>query len=206
MYFSATMTSWKSSTLLVLAAFTTSVVLLFTKSGMHSTRALSERVVVSNHIYSPAAADPDLRVPERAERLRRVAQPVQASATNVRPQHDRPAASATKQTKSAAKLPTPESKAATPPVKQVEFNTHPVPEGHVFYVVMATFSSRSNAERGLKDFKRRGLQKAFVGTFDEGKFYSVIGNTFARESSARYMINELKEKHGVNAYIYHRKD
>ena len=202
------MNSWKSSTLLVLAAFTVSVVLLFAKAGMHGERGSSQQAVVSNHIYSPAAANPELRDPERAERLtRRV-----ATATNVRPQHSRATARAAKQRttatapapKAAPTKSTAEPKATPNPKPAVE--THPVPEGHAFYVVMATFSSRDNAERGLADMKAKGLKESFVGTFDDGKFYSVIGNTFAKEPSARYMIAELKDKHGINAYIYHKRD
>ena len=201
------MNAWKSSTLLVLAAFTVSVVLLFAKAGMHSERSHGDRVVVSNHIYSPAAADPQLRNPERAERLRRAAKPIPASATNVRPQHNRATATPARQlAPTRDEAPRTQTESTPTPSVAPSASSHVVPEGHVYYVVMATFSSRDNAERGLVQMKAKGLDKSFVGTFDEGKFYSVIGNTFSKESAARYMINELKEKHGISAYIYHKRD
>ncbi len=188
------MSAWKSSTLLVLAAFTVSVLLLFTKSGMVGQRSDSGEVIVTNNIYSPAAADPELRSLDRAENLRRRparATQVANTAPATRPRPAQPATQAAPRTQAAP--------AASPTL-------HEVPSGHVFYVVTATFSSRANADRGLAAAQKKGLTKSFVGTFDEGKFYSVIGNTFAEESSARYMVKELADKHGIKAYVYHKRD
>ena len=207
------MNAWKSSTLLVLAAFSVSVLLLFAKSGMVSERAArahadANSVVVSNHIYSPAAADPDLRSPERAAKVRRrpAAKPV-ANRVNV-PPTTRPAARPPVTKPAAAPAAAGEPAADAPPAREAApaAPRHDVPPGHDFYVVTATFTRYENAERGLAEMKRKGCSKAWIGNFDEGKYYSVIGDTFADEPSARYLVQQLEAKHGVKAYIYHKQD
>ncbi len=190
---------WKSSTLLVLAAFAVSVLLLFAKANLVDERGSTTDFSVSREIYSPAAADPQLRDPERAELVRQ------------RPRSDGGTASA----KTVARTTSTEagnnkvSAAATETLAGKPFvNPFPeqkVPKSHVYYVVAATFSSPDNARRGLGDLKSKGLDKSFIGTFDEGKWFSVIANTFAKEESAHYMVKELERKHGVKAYVYHRK-
>ena len=208
MYLGGPMNAWKSSTLLVLGAFTVSVVLLLTKAGMYGDRRSADAVVVSNHIYSPAAADPNLRSPERADRLRRsAAKPVAASLNQTatpKPARRKPAPAPKPTPKPAAKATA--APTAPAPTAAAAPTAHAVPAGHVFYVVAATFSSKENGERGLAQMRRKGLDKAFLGTFDEGKFYSVIADTYAKESSARYMVKELADKHQMSAYVYHKKD
>lgn len=186
------MSSWKSSTLLVVGAFAVSVLLLFLKSGMVSERRASGPARVSNEIYSPAAADPELRSRERAEGVRRAALP-RARAVN-----EQTTASPQRGSVAAAGV----GAAGGTPV----FPTHDVPAGHVYYVVTATFRDPERARLGLADMRRRGLSEAFIGTFDEGKYYSVIGDTYAREEQARLLVAELKEKHGIGAYVYHKRD
>lgn len=192
------MTPWKSSTLLVLVAFTLSVVLLFAKAGMVRERNLVEDNVVSNHIYSPAAADPDLRVPERAERLMR-ATPKPKPSAEAKP------VSISETVSSPAVSPERSPKEAKPAETKTT-KTTPAQGANMFYVVTATFSSKENADKGVVQMKKKGLKDAFVGTFDEGKFYSVIGNTFADEASARFMVTELLREHKIKAYIYYKKD
>jgi len=188
------MNSWKSSTLLVLAAFTVSVLLLFAKSSMIGERTVHDEVMVSNYIYSPAAADPDLRSQDRAERIRLSRGKARKVSTK------------TRSSKPWTKAPrTPTAPAEATSVKPSVRRSSATPENE-FYVVTATFSSYENANRGLEQMKALGMDKAFVGNFDEGKFYSVIGQTFPKEASARFMVSELLKKHGIKAYVYHKQD
>ena len=182
------MSSWKSSTLLVVAAFAVSVLLLFLKSGMVSERRAAGPARVSNEIYTPAAADPELRSRERAEAIRASAAPRArpvSEQTTVTPQRSSVSGGA----------------AAAP-----AFPHHEVPADHVYYVVTATFSKPDRARLGLAEMQRKGLAEAFIGTFDDGKYYSIIGDTYAREEQARLLVAELKEKHGIGAYVYHKRE
>ena len=178
------MSTWKSSTLLVVGAFTVSVLLLFLKSGMVNERREVGPARVSNKIYTPAAADPELRSRELVEQKYRPA-PARAQAVNaqttIEPQREAP-----------------------PPAPA--FPRHDVPAGHDYYVVTATFSKPESARRGLEEMRRKGLSQAFIGTFDEGKYYSVIGDTYAREDQAMLLVAELKEKYGIGAYVYRKRD
>ena len=213
------MDTWKSSTVIVVATFAVSVLLLFAKASMVRDRSdASGEVVVSNEIYSPAAADPELRSPERAARIREAAQPrpktvAQRTEAPKPPQRAAPQAGETASAKTEEPLPVPAEAqpgvvtgaAEASPVNE-PFPEHQVPAGHDFYVVAATFSSPDNARKGLANMQRKGLAKAFVGTFDEGKFFSVIANTFPREEQARYMVQELERDHGIKGYVYHRRE
>ena len=216
-YLGPPMNTWKSSTLLVLAAFTVSLVLLFAKAGMVQPRDSSEEVLVSNYIYSPAAADPNLRSPERAENLRRQqarAQPVAAKTTVEAPvEAPSPKPTATSPPASAKTRPAPSAtdspaKQTTAPIDLTQYGiaAHRVPANHKFYVVAATFSTPDNAKRGLANMKAKGLDASFIGTLDEGKFFSVIANTFTQETQAAYMVRELERKQGIRAYVYHKKE
>ena len=201
------MSAWKSSTLLVFGAFTISVVLLLAKSGMVAGRTERAEVRVTSHIYSPAAADPELRDPERAERLRRSAKP-QARTTSTRTTVVREPKRATPPAGPPKSTPAPRtakaSLASTPPAEPLP--RHEVPANHRYYVILATFSSLENAKRGRRNLEEKGLSGCFVGSFDEGKYYSVIGRTFANEESARYMVNEIVTKYGLDPYIYFKRD
>ena len=185
------MASWKSSTILVVAAFSVSVLLLFLKADMASERRRDAPPArVSNQIYSPGAADPELRTPERAEQIRRA-----GSARAVSTSSRTPAEPARRGG---------DAPAARPPSPAIP--EHDVPAGHEYYVVTATLTSPESALKGLAEMKRKGLTDAFVGTFDDGKYYPIIGNTYAREDQARLLVAELAEKHGIEAYVYHKKD
>lgn len=181
------MSSWKSSTLLVVGAFTVSVLLLFLKSGMVNERRAVGPARVSNKIYTPAAADPELRSRELVEQKYQPA-PARARAVNTQTTVE------------------PQRAAPAPPPAAPAFPRHDVPAGHEYYVVTATFSQPESARRGLAEMKRKGLSQAFIGTFDEGKYYSVIGDTYAREDQARLLVAELKEKYGIGAYVYRKRD
>ena len=82
----------------------------------------------------------------------------------------------------------------------------PVDPTKPFYVVAGTFETRENAEKGLAELQAKGLHQSFLGVFNEGKYTSVIARNFAREDQARLMLAELKDKHGVSGYIYHKTE
>lgn len=200
------MNTWKSSTLLVAAAFMVSVILLFTKSGMMRERATTGRPLITNHIYSPAAADPDLRNQARAERMSRQeprAEKVATHAVVIR----EPATVKSLEIKSSSEasatpLPTPAKTA----VKTAATETVVPDADHRYYVVAGTFSTLENAQKGLLEFKSKGLSHSFIGVFNEGKYTSVIARAFEQENQARLMLKELKEKHNISGYIYHKVD
>ena len=174
------------------AAFGLSVVLLFLKAGMMRDRATAGRPLITNHVYSPAAADPDLRDQRAAERITaRVAAGVTAPgrAVVVREPTSVPA----------PRRPRPAAPTAAPPAAPAEIS-------EPYHVVAATFRERAKAERGVADLKRKGFGEAFVGVFDDGEYYSVIARRFAREDQARVMLSELKTKWGVAGLIWKKTE
>ena len=195
------MKSWKSSTLVVAVAFGVSVVLLFAKADMMRERASAGRPLITNHIYSPAAADPDLRNRERAERMTRP--PEKSQAVIVR----QPEGALATPTKATATTSSPAvAKTAQTVAAQAPTSGYRPPASHRYYVVAATFDAREKAERGLADLQRRGLKESFIGVFDDGKYVSVIARAFEREDQARIMLGELDAKHGIAGYIFHKTD
>ncbi len=215
------MNAWKSSTLVVLATFSVSVVLLFAKADMMRERASAGRPLVTNHIYSPAAADPDLRNAEKAKRMSRPFEPAPKTATVsviTRQPELPPAPEPTPTRQASLSVPTTEqtsasAKTATAPAGETKSASAKTNSGeykpadsHRFYVVVGTFTTRQNALKGLADMQRRGLKESFIGVFDEGKYVSVIARAFEREDQARIMLSELDAKHSINGYIYHKVD
>ena len=189
-------TQWKSSTVLVAAAFGLSVLLLFLKAGMMHERATADRPLITNHVYSPAAADPELRDQRAAERI--TARPAVDLAPATRAVVVREPVRTPARQRVEASTPPRRTAAATPTT------TVAIPEP--YHVVTATFSAREKAERGVADLKRKGFAEAFVGVFDGGKYYSVIARRFDREDQARVMLSELKSKYGVEAIIWKKVD
>ena len=181
----------KSSTVIVAAAFALSVVLLFAKAGMMRERATADRPVITNHVYSPAAADPQLRDQNSAARI--VAGPVAEPqrAVVVREPVREPARQRTEPARA--------TPAATPPAPK------PVID-YPFHVITGTFASRANAERALAELKGRGYRDAFIGLFDDGTKHCTIAGKFRREDRARVMLSELKSKWGTAGYIYEKTE
>ena len=193
--FVAVIRAWKSSTVLVGAAFTLSVALLFAKAGMMRDRATAERPLITNHLYSPAAADPELRDQRAAERItRRSAQATPTAARSVVVRQ--PAAApqpAVRETSSSARA-TPAAAAGSVVIERP------------FHVVVASFKGREGAETELKRLRAKGYKEAFIGVFNEGKYHSLIAANFKREDHARVMLSELKTKHGIEGFIYNKTD
>lgn len=182
--------TWKTSTLLVLGAFVLSVLfLMFT--GSSKDRSLSSaRKPVGKEIYSPAAADPDLRSPELAERVRASAKP------RPRQTAQKVAVPTPREQKPKVEAPKPE---AAPPAQKKNEN---VPEGHHYYVIVGTYSNPKNAERALTTFKKKGAGAPFVGIFNEGQRFSVIAQTFKDEVTARTFVKQLRDEHNwTEAFI-----
>ncbi len=186
------MQRWKTSTILVAAAFGLSVVLLFAKAGMMRDRATAGRPVVTNHIYSPAAADPKLQDQRRAEQMTRRSNAAPAKAVIVR----EPGAGAGAKAKLASQTST----------DQRPLHATPIDPTKPYYVVVGTFETRENAETELRRLQAKRVVQGFLGVFNDGKYTSVIARNFAREDQARLMLTELKEKHGVSGYIYHKTE
>ena len=184
----------KSSTVIVAAAFALSVVLLFAKAGMMRERATADRPVITNHVYSPAAADPQLRDRDAAARViaRPAAEPQRAVV--VREPTREPARRRTASPRASAT-----AVAATPAVAKpvIDFPYH---------VITGTFANRANAERALAQLKERGYRDAFIGLFDDGTKHCTIAGKFKREDRARVMLSELKSKWGTAGYIYEKTE
>ena len=196
---------WKSSTVFVAAAFALSVVLLFAKAGMMRERATEGRPLITNHLYSPAAADPQLRDQRAAERL--VSPDEEATATSQRavvvreplrePARQRTAPS---RARTATLVTTPAAVAPARATAPAPVITHP------YHVITGTYSKRANAERALAPLKEKGYRNAFVGVFDEGTKFCTIAGKFEREDRARVMLSELKTKWNTGGYIYEKTE
>lgn len=188
------MPRWKSSTVLVASAFGLSVVLLFAKAGMMRERAVADRPLITNHVYSPAAADPGLRNQRTAERyLDREPKATRTSSRSV----------VVRQPNETSKR----STSFTPkPVATGATGTSATRINKPFYVVAGTFRSEENAARMLSELKAKGLSHSFLGEFNDGKLVSVIVRRFDREDQARVMLAELKAKHKIDGIIYHKTE
>lgn len=186
---------WKSSTVLVAGAFAVSVVLLFAKAEMMRERATEGRPVITNHLYSPAAADARLRDRRAAERLVApsravvVREPVRAP---VRRRTQTPRARGITATRNVPAAP------SAPPA--------PTVIAEPYHVITGTFGQRANAERALAQLKKRGYRKAFIGLFDEGTKHCTIAGKFEDEAHARIMVSELATKWSQDAYIYEKTE
>ena len=196
------MRSLSPSTLLTVAVFALSVGLLVVKRSMNQDverRRSEEQVLVSNHIYSPAAADPELRDPQRASRVaqRGVSRAVPAEAS---------VSASSIATNTAQTVPATPPEVAPRPAASVDIPKHEVPDNHRYYVVLSTFREPANALKDLERLQRKGFKNAFIGTFDEGRYYSVIGDTYATEQSARFLVRQSIDKHGLTPYVYHKQD
>ena len=212
------MQTWKSSTLIVVAAFSVSVVLLFTKADMMRERASAGRPLITNHIYSPAAADPDLRNPDHAARLTRREAPATRAVVVRQPEVKAERAATTEPRPNSATLTASARTPSQPVAAEKEFKAveqasaktsasdYRPPASHRYYIVAGTFDTRDKAERGLADLQRRGLNQSFIGVFDEGKYVSVIARALPREDQARIMLTELKSKYNIEGYIYHKTE
>ncbi|MFK8056498.1 MAG: SPOR domain-containing protein [Saprospiraceae bacterium] len=189
------METWKTSTLLVIGAFVLSVLFLVFTSNPFDRGVARARGPIDSEIYSPAAADPDLRSPELADRVRASAKP------------------RARQTAQKVSVPVPTPKVVKPKVVVAaptavlpEVTAPPknenVPEGHHYYVIVGTYSNPQNAERALAAFQKKGAGKPFVGVFNEGQRFSVIAQTFENEAKARVFVKALRDKHSwTDAFI-----
>jgi len=183
------MDTWKTSTLIVIGAFVLSVLFLLLSGG----EADNKRSVGRGHqneIYSPAAADPDLRSPELADRVRASAKP-------------KPRKAAQKVTIPAPKpKPAPQKVIAPKPAAPEVAKNANVPDGHHYYVIVGSYSNPQNANRALATFEKKGAGKPFVGVFNEGKSFSVIAQTFKEEATARTFVKALRDDHNwTDAFI-----
>ena len=170
--------------------------LFFSRNSRENT-SIRERRPTSSEIYSPAAADPDLRSPELADRVRASAKPKPRKA----------AQKVTVPAPAPKKVKAPNYKVVTPQPKPEEPKPAPtrnsnVPEGHHYYVIVGTYSNPQNADRALESFKKKGAGIPFVGVFNEGQRFSVIAQTFADEASARSFVKSLRDDHNwTDAFI-----
>ena len=180
----------KSSTVIVAAAFALSVVLLFAKAGMMRERATADRPLITNHVYSPAAADPQLRDRDAAARV-----------------IERPKAEAQRAVvvREPTRVPARQRTPARPAVAATPAVAKPVVD-YPFHVITGTFSNAANAERALAQLKERGYRDAFIGLFDDGTKHCTIAGKFKREDHARVMLSELKTKWGTAGYIYEKTE
>ena len=218
--------SWKPSTLLVLTAFALSIILLFAKSELMLQRLQHRDESLSHHVYSPAAADPDLRNPEKVSRLRadraraqavsNTAKEVAGSSAKPGTTEEKPISSSDSEPKSVAPAETEKRKAenkAQPKEEKSPSSTsvqglHPrfkptsAPDGHQFFVVFASFQTFENAEKGLEEIRAKGFPQAYIGAFNEGKYYSIIGQTFKTEPEARELLVKLEKERNIKALIY----
>ncbi len=189
------MDTWRTSTLLVIGAFILSILfLIFSKSSRDSSRT-QLRSHVENEIYSPAAADPDLRSPELADRVRASAKP-------------KPRKAAQKKT-----IPAPKPRKVQPkavvskPAKPAPVKNANVPDGHHYFVIVGTYSNPQNAERALAAFQKKEAGKPFVGVFNDGRSFSVVAQTFKEEATARKFVKSLRDDHNwTEAYINYVTD
>ena len=189
------MDTWKTSTLLVIGAFVLSIGFLLLSNNSRDSKRIRVQSHADNEIYSPAAADPDLRSPELADRLRASAKP-------------KPRKAAQKKT-----IPAPKPRKTKPKV-HVQKTTKPlpvknsnVPAGHHYYVIVGTYSNPQNAERALASFQKKNAGKPFVGVFNEGQRFSVVAQTFKDEAVARKFVKSLREDHNwTDAFINYVTD
>ena len=184
------MDTWKTSTLLVIGAFVLSVLFLTFVGGSRERNTVRAPGPVDSEIYSPAAADPELRSPELASRVRASAKP-------------RPRQTAQKVTvpKPAPKVIKPKVEATKPAAPAAKRNEN-VPAGHHYIVIVGTYSNPKKAERALETFKKKGAGKPFVGVFNEGQRFSVVAQTFKEERSARTFVKQLRDDHNwTEAFI-----
>ncbi len=184
---------------MVAVAFGLSVVLLFAKAGLMRERATAGRAVVTNHIYSPAAADPILRDQHRADAISR--RPAAAAQTASRAVVIREAGD---ERPTIAR--TTGASAADAPADERPLRRTPIDPDKPYYVVVGAFEARENAEKDLRRLQAKGLTQSFLGVFNEGKYTTVIASHFAREDQARLHLAELEDKHGVKGYIYHKTE
>lgn len=187
---------WKSSTVLVASAFAVSVILLFAKAEMMRERATEGRPLITNHLYSPAAADPELRDRRAAERLVAPAEAPQRAVV-VREPIRTPARGRTEAPRSHGITASRNVSAPRPAPAAIE---------DPYHVITGTFGRRANAERALAELRKRGYRRAFIGLFDEGTKHCAIAGKFADEAHARVMVAELSSKWNQDAYIYKKTE
>ena len=95
------------------------------------------------------------------------------------------------------------SPAATdfPPVPKDEVES---PSGN-FMVIAGSYRVKANAEKEVARLKSLGYANARLGTFNQGSLASVLVNSFNSKADASSLVAELKEKHGIDAYVQIKK-
>jgi cell division septation protein DedD len=74
-----------------------------------------------------------------------------------------------------------------------------------FMVIAGSFKVRENAEKGVQKLKSLGYSDARIGSFNKGSLASVLVKTYDSKAEASALVAELKEKHGIEAYVQVRK-
>jgi cell division protein FtsN len=74
-----------------------------------------------------------------------------------------------------------------------------------FMVIAGSYRVKANAEKEVARLKSLGYANARVGTFNQGSLASVLVNSFDSKADASSLVAELKEKHGVDAYVQIKK-
>ncbi len=178
-----------------MGAFVLSVLFLMLSNGSRDNDRIRVRSHVDNEIYSPAAADPDLRSPELADRLRASAKP------KPRPASQKKVIQAPKPKKVEPKVVVPK------PSKPAPVKNSNVPDGHHYFVIVGTYSNPQNAERALATFQKKEAGKPFVGVFNEGQRFSVVAQTFKEEPAARQFVKSLRDDYNwTDAFINYVTD
>lgn len=70
-----------------------------------------------------------------------------------------------------------------------------------YMVIAGSFSLQSNAEARVSDLKSKGYTNAAVGYFNKKSFASAIAGRFDNKGDAQNMVNELKSRHNIDAYV-----
>ncbi|MEY2905293.1 MAG: hypothetical protein RJA52_1309 [Bacteroidota bacterium] len=74
-----------------------------------------------------------------------------------------------------------------------------------YMVIAGSYRIKGNAEKEVQRLIGLGYANARVGTFNQGSLASVLVNSFENKADASSLVAELKEKHGIDAYVQVKK-
>lgn len=78
--------------------------------------------------------------------------------------------------------------------------------GGSFMVIAGSFSLAANAEARVKSLREKGYADAEVGYFNKKSYASAIAGRFDKQADAQRMVEELKTKHRIDAYVQKKVD
>lgn len=70
-----------------------------------------------------------------------------------------------------------------------------------YMVIAGSFSLQSNAEARVNDLRSKGYANAALGYFNKKSYASAIAGRFDNKTDAQNLVNELKSRHNIDAYV-----